>query len=76
MIAIKAVIDRYEEEYAILLLGEEEYKVAIPKHMLPKNYPEGTWLNINIEEDRETTENQREKVYNLLEKLKSNNKKP
>ena len=71
---MKAVIDRFEGEYAVLLIGEEEHKANIPKRYLPYEACEGTWLKIGFEIDNETTNKQREKISSLLEKLKSRNK--
>ncbi len=36
---MKAVIDRIVEDYAVLLVGDEEIKVDIPKKLLPKKGP-------------------------------------
>ncbi len=67
---MKAVIDRFEGEFAIVLVGDEEIKVDVPKKLLPKGAKEGSWLKISFELDPEGTEKQKEKVSNLLDKLK------
>jgi len=33
---MKAVIDRFEGDYAVVLFGDEEIKVDIPKELLPQ----------------------------------------
>ncbi len=67
---MKAVIDRFEGEYAVVLFGDDEIKVDIPKTLLPEGAKEGSWLNINFEIDIEGERNQRERIENKLEKLK------
>lgn len=32
---MKAVIDRFEGEYAVLLIGEDETRVNLPRKLLP-----------------------------------------
>ncbi|NLM46004.1 MAG: DUF3006 domain-containing protein [Firmicutes bacterium] len=71
---MKAVIDRFEGEYAVLLFGEDETKVDIPKKLLPPGAREGSWLNVSFELDEEGTKKQEERIKNLLEKLKNKNK--
>ena len=68
---MKAVIDRFVEDYAIVLIGDEEIKVDIPKKLLPRGVREGSWLDVSFEMDREGENKQREKIQDLLEKLKN-----
>ena len=46
---MKAVIDRFEGEYAVVLFGDEEIKVDIPKLLLPEDAKKKSWLIINFE---------------------------
>ncbi len=71
---LKAVIDRFEGEYAVVLFGEDEIKVDIPKILLPEGAKEGSWLNINFELDIEGEMKQRERIESKLEKLKRKGK--
>ncbi len=41
---MKAVIDRFREGYAVVLVGDEEVKIDIPQELLPKEAKEGSWL--------------------------------
>lgn len=66
---IRAVIDRIEGEFAVLLVGEQEVAVDWPKSLLPVDFAEGDILNFQIEIDKKETTNQKEKVTALLEKL-------
>ena len=68
---MKAVIDRFEGDYAIVLVGDNEIKVDIPRKLLPKKVREGTWLNVSFEPDPEGEKKQREKVSKLLDKLRN-----
>ena len=45
---MKAVIDRFEGEFAVLLLGEGEQSVSVPKGQLPEGCKEGTWLQVEL----------------------------
>ena len=66
---MKAVIDRFEGDFAVLLVGEEELKVDLPKKLLPKEADEGSWLDFNLELDEDLTEKRREKNRDLLDDL-------
>ena len=69
------VIDRFEGKYAIL---ESQDKNPIlfnfPRHLLPQEAKEGTVLTINIGIDQEETKRRKDKIQNLLNKLKKPDK--
>ncbi|MCK8817679.1 DUF3006 domain-containing protein [Natroniella sulfidigena] len=69
---MKAVIDRFENDYAVVLFGEEEIKVDIPSQLLPDEVSEGTWLEVSFTIDQETSEDRERKIGNLIDKLKNN----
>ncbi len=71
---MKAVIDRFEGNYAVILVGNEEVMVDVPIKFMPRGAKEGSWLKIVFELDSEGTEKQKEKISNLLDKLKSKNR--
>ncbi len=71
---MRAVVDRFEGEYAVVLFGEEEIKVDIPKKLLPADVREGSWLHVSFELDAGAAKQQAEKIQNLLEKLKKKNR--
>ena len=48
----KAVIDRFEGDKAVLLVGEEEDKLIVPRYSLPNGAKEGQWLQVDVEDDR------------------------
>ncbi len=68
---MKAVIDRFEQSYAVVLVGDEEIRVDIPTKLLPPGTHEGSWLNIRFELDNQGEQHQREKIQGLLNKLKN-----
>ena len=68
---MKAVIDRFESNVAVLLVGDKEVKVDFPKILLPKGSKEGSWLKISIELDQAGTAKQTEKIEGMLDKLKN-----
>ncbi|MCX6056551.1 MAG: DUF3006 domain-containing protein [Chloroflexi bacterium] len=45
---MKAVIDRFEGDYAILVIGEEERQINVLRSLLPKEAKEGHWLSLDI----------------------------
>ncbi len=70
----KVTLDRIEESIAVLLLRDEEsVKINIPLFLLPQESKEGDILNISITKDAQETEAAKERVLNLLEKLKNKN---
>ena len=48
----KAVIDRFEGDKAVLLVGEEEDKLIVPRTSLPAGVKEGQWLQVDVADDR------------------------
>jgi hypothetical protein len=68
---MKAVIDRFEGELAVLLLGDKgKFRLNFPLSLLPAGCKEGDILNISIERDVAATEQTKERVSGLMEKLK------
>ena len=66
---MKAVIDRFEGDRAVLLLGDEGQPLNVPRQVLPGKAREGTWLTLdiidgeprNIKLDEQETESVRER---------------
>lgn len=68
---MKAVIDRVEGELAVLLLGDKgEFKLNIPLSQLPDGCKESDVLNVSFERDLAATEQTKERVLGLMDKLK------
>ena len=49
---MKAIIDRFEGNYAVLLCGDNEVQLEVPKELLPEDAKEGVWLDIIIKVDQ------------------------
>ena len=76
VIYIKATIDRIEGHLAVLLIREDEsIRLEIPVSLMPPGSKEGDIVDIQIERDESTTEETRERVSSLIEKLKSKGQK-
>lgn len=72
---IKLTIDRFEGKYALLESQDKDPIIFnFPLHLLPQEAKEGTVLNINIDIDQEETKRRRDKIQNLLNKLKEGDK--
>jgi hypothetical protein len=79
---VSAVLDRFEEGYAVILLNEGNKKLVIPKNRLPKSAREGHWLLIefegqvseetllNISVDKEETLNAKRRIAEKLDRLR------
>jgi len=75
MKSFKVTLDRIEEGIAVLLVRDEEkIKINIPLILLPVGSKEGDILDIAITRDVRETEDAKERVTSLLEKLKNKNK--
>ncbi|MEO5951909.1 MAG: DUF3006 domain-containing protein, partial [Chloroflexia bacterium] len=79
-----AVIDRFEGKWAVLLVGEDEHVLNIPRSSLPKRVRAGHWLKIQQSEDdpenlisaeidHEATAAARTRIADKLAKLRSGN---
>lgn len=72
---MRAVIDRFEGDYAVILFGDQEIQVDMPKALLPKGIKEGDILNITFKIDKAATATQKDKIEGLLEKLRNKENK-
>ena len=70
---LSAVIDRFEEDKAVLLVGDEEIKINFPRKLLDKKLKEGDYITLDIKYDAKTTKEAQEEVQNLLKSLKDKN---
>ena len=74
--SFKVTLDRIEENVAVLLIRDEEkIRINIPLFLLPEESREGDILDIAINKDVQETEEAKERVSSLLEKLQKKNKK-
>jgi hypothetical protein len=66
----KVSVDRLEEEKAVLLAKGIEDEIIFPRLLLPSDIKEGDILSFSMEVSAKETERTKEKVKELLEKLK------
>jgi len=75
MESFKVTVDTIEGSIAVLLLRDEEANIInIPLFLLPLGSREGDILDVTIARNIKETEDARERVSDLLEKLKNKNK--
>lgn len=75
---MKAVIDRFEGKQAVLILGEGERQLNVPRTLLPKKAKEGSWLQVEVENesllsaalDEAETDNAEQRIAEKLERLR------
>lgn len=74
----KAVIDRFEDGQAVLLVGEQEKQFIVLRTSLPKGAKEGHWLKaeldgerlVSVAIDQEETARARQRILEKLERLR------
>lgn len=66
---IKAVIDRFEGNKAVLLLGDEEIQAVWPKQLLPTEVEEGHILQVTVQIDHEATQVAQAEAESLLQQV-------
>lgn len=71
---MKAVIDRFEGSYAVVLIGLEEIRVDLPVKLLPKGAREGSVLDVSLELDPEGEAERRKRIRAKLDRLKNKGK--
>ncbi len=73
---MKAVIDRIENQIAVVLLGEEEIQIDVPLSQLPEGVAEGTWMRLQFLIDEHTSREQYNRNKFLLERIKRKRLQP
>jgi hypothetical protein len=48
---VKAVIDRFEGDKAVILVGDEEEQLVVDRTKLPESAKEGDWLVADVQDD-------------------------
>jgi len=71
---VKVVIDRFEGDKAVLLVGENESSVNWPREALPEEAREGDILWTLFTVDHEATGKARSEAEDLLRKLLERNR--
>ena len=63
---ISAYLDRFEGEFAVLLLGNAMVKVNFPRNFLPEGISEGDYLTISMARDAAATEAAEDAALEML----------
>ena len=75
---MKAVIDRFEDDQAVLLLNDGQDQLVVPRKVLPHGAKEGDWLQIEVKEgkvisaviDSEETAKAKQRIADKLARLR------
>ena len=65
-----AVIDRFEGDNAVLLVGKDERQAVFPTAGLPEGLSEGDYIRMEISYDAKATKAAMEESTRLLDKLR------
>lgn len=71
---IKAIVDRFEGNKGVLLVGEDEKQVVWPRVLLPDEVAEGDILQMDLQIDKEATRAAKLAGENLLQQVIEKNK--
>ena len=66
---LRAFLDRFEGEFAVLLLGEEGEQVRWPARSLPEGAIEGSVLSITIAPDAAASKAAEDAINSLIDRL-------
>jgi len=66
---MKAVVDRIENQIAVVLVGKDEIQLDVPLRLLPEGIREGSHLSISFELDPASEADKRKEIASLLDKL-------
>ena len=70
--SIKVFIDRVEGDLAVIVLyDDDKVKFNLPVKYLPEAIGEGDYLQLTFTVDKESHEEEKQKIDNLLKKLTS-----
>ena len=70
---VKAVVDRFEGNKAVLLVGEEELQTVWPRSFMPEKLEEGSVLEVTMQIDAEATTKARGEAQDLLRQILAQN---
>ncbi|GAB6099218.1 hypothetical protein JCM16358_10970 [Halanaerocella petrolearia] len=66
---MRGVVDRFVSGFGVVIVGQEEFKLIVPKGELPKNTEEGDWMKLKFIPDKKYTQERREKIEEMLDDL-------
>jgi len=78
---MKGVLDRFEENKAVILIEDKKQEIVIDKNQLPANSVTGTWFtieknndNYQLTVDQAKTEKEKQTSSDLMAKLREKSK--
>lgn len=69
-VTVKAVVDRFEDGNAVLLVGKDERQTVFPAENLPQGLNEGDYIRMKISYDAKATRDATEESARLLNELR------
>ena len=69
-IKLSAVVDRFEGDNAVLLVGQDERQAIFPAASLPEGLSEWDYIRMDISYDAEATKNAMNESARLLDELR------
>lgn len=75
MMKMEAVVDRFEEDKAVLLIDNESTNLVLPRKCLPCETAEGDYLTITVAIDEEKSRLAEEEAKKLFQELTGDNTK-
>ncbi|MEN6373040.1 MAG: DUF3006 domain-containing protein [Armatimonadota bacterium] len=69
MTDLRAVVDRIEGKMAVLLVGDEDYRLVLPVSFLPEDTAEGDVLSLSIAVDAAATRDAKQRVSDIIDRL-------
>lgn len=71
----QGIIDRFEGDFAVLLIGpEQEERIDFPKTLLPNDASESDIISLSINVKKNKTAKAKKDVMKMIEDLKKQNK--
>jgi hypothetical protein len=75
---MKVMIDRFEGNLAVLLVGDGQEQLLVPRKSLPRRAREGHWLQVEVENgiiqnaiiDKEETARAKQRIAEKLARLR------
>lgn len=66
---VKGLLDRFEGDHGVILLGEKEDKVNWPRELLPSSLREGQFLSFHLTVDEEATKEREQEIDCLWKQI-------
>ncbi|MEN6521791.1 MAG: DUF3006 domain-containing protein [Armatimonadota bacterium] len=69
MTDLRAMVDRIEDKMAVLLVGDEDYRLVLPVSFLPEDAAEGDVLSLSIAVDTAATRDAKQRISDIIDRL-------